>query len=165
MIKPILIAEDSEDDVALLKLTLRQTGIINPVYVVRDGSEVIAYFRGEGNYSNRRQFPLPRILFLDLKMPGLGGSDVLLWLRSRPQFTKMLIVVLSVVTDWRKIKETYDRGSDTFLTKPCNREDIKNLVQYFSAFFDLASKAATQDPSTLDGPRPQMPPSRRKRRH
>ena len=164
MIKAILIAEDSEDDLALLQLTLKQADITNPVYVVRDGSELIAYFRGEAKYSDRNQFPLPHILFLDLKMPGLGGSDVLLWLRGRPQFNQMLIVVLSAVDDWKQIKDAYDLGSDTYLAKPCNREDIRNLAQYFSAFFDLAPKASPQDPSILDGPAgPQIPPSRRKR--
>jgi CheY-like chemotaxis protein len=164
MTKPILIAEDSEDDVALLQLTLKQAGITNPVFVVRNGSEVIAYFRGEGRYSDRRQFPLPRILFLDLKMPGLGGLDALLWLRGRPQFTRMLIVVLSAVGDWKTIKETYDLGSDTYLTKPCNREDIKNLAQYFSAFFDPPLKESPRDPSTMDGlAGPRTPAPRPKR--
>ena len=164
MTKPILIAEDSDDDLALLQLTLKQAGITNPVHVVRDGSELIAYFRGEGKYSDRNQFPLPRILFLDLKMPGLGGADVLLWLRGRPQFTQMLIVVLSAVSDWKQIKEAYDLGSDTYLPKPCNREDIRNLAQYFSGFFNLSPAASPQDTSILDGPAGlQIPPSRRKR--
>jgi two-component system response regulator len=163
MTKPILIAEDSEDDVALLQLTLKQAGITNPVYVVRNGSEVIAYFRGEGKYWDRHQFPLPGILFLDLKMPGLGGLDVLLWLRGRTQFTQMLIVVLSAVDEWKKIKEAYDLGSDTYLTKPCNREDIKNLAQYFSAFFDLPLKESPRDPSIPNGPAGPRTPSRREK--
>jgi two-component system response regulator len=164
MTKPILIAEDSEDDVALLQLTFKQAGITNPAFVVRNGSEVIAYFRGEGRYSDRHQFPLPRILFLDLKMPGLGGLDVLLWLRGRTQFTQLLIVVLSVVDDWKKIKEAYDLGGDTYLTKPCNREDIKNLAQYFSAFFDLPLKEPPRDPSTLESPAGPRTPSTRPKR-
>jgi two-component system response regulator len=164
MTKPILIAEDSEDDVALLQLTLKHAGIANPVFVVRNGSEVIAYFRGEGKYSDRRQFPLPRILFLDLKMPGLGGLDALLWLRGRPQFTRMLIVVLSAVDDWKKIKEACALGSDTFLAKPCNGEDIRNLVQYFSAFFDLPPGEPPRHPSIPSGPAvPRTPSSHRKR--
>lgn len=164
MIKPILIAEDSEDDVALLQLTLKQAGITNPVFVVRNGSEVIAYFRGEGKYSNRHQFPLPRVLFLDLKMPGLGGSDVLLWLRGRPQFTQMLIVILSVVDDWKQIQQAYDLGSDTYLAKPCNREDIKNLAQYFSAFFDPPLKESPRNPSIPNGPTGPRTPSWREKR-
>src|ERR1700730_690742 len=120
--EPILIADDSEDYVALLQMTLKHAGITNPVFVVRNGSEIIAYFRGEGRYSDRNQFPLPRILFLDLKMPGLGGLDALLWLRGRPQFSQMLIVVLSAVDEWKKIKEAYDLGSDSFVAPTCKRQ-------------------------------------------
>src|SRR5258708_39552137 len=104
MTKPILIAEDSEDDVALLQLTFKQAGITNPVFVVRNGSEVIAYLRGEGRYSDRHQFPLPRGLFFHLKMPGMVGFDGLLSLLGPAELTQMLFLGLSVVGEWKEKK-------------------------------------------------------------
>ena len=46
--KPILLADDSEDDEILFRRVLRLSGLANPVILVRDGDEAIAYLAGEG---------------------------------------------------------------------------------------------------------------------
>src|SRR5713101_4697438 len=68
----ILLAEDREDDILLIRKAFQKAFITNPLEVVRDGEEAIAYLSGEGKYSNRSEFPLPDLMLLDLKMPRMN---------------------------------------------------------------------------------------------
>jgi CheY-like chemotaxis protein len=72
----ILLAEDREDDVVIIRRAFLQGRILNPLFVVKDGEEVISYLSGEGKYSNRAEYPLPELLLLDLKMPKVSGIEV-----------------------------------------------------------------------------------------
>ena len=74
---PILLAEDRDDDVLLIRKAFASAYIPNPLYVVKDGEEAIAYLAGERGYANRDEYPLPSLLLLDLKMPRIDGFEVL----------------------------------------------------------------------------------------
>jgi CheY-like chemotaxis protein len=75
MPKPILIADD--DDLTVTRRILKRAGAKNPILMVNDGDKVIAYLKGEGKFENREKYPIPAILFLDLKIRRIGGFQVL----------------------------------------------------------------------------------------
>jgi CheY-like chemotaxis protein len=133
--KPILLADDSEDDEILFRRVLRLSGLANPVILVRDGDEAIAYLAGEGRYGDREKHPLPKVLMLDLKMPNKSGFDVLEWLKGRPELEDLLVVVLTSSERDEDIQRSYTMGADTVLTKPCRVEDMKNLASGFSEYW------------------------------
>ena len=133
MLKTILLAEDSQDDEKLFLRVLRNAGVGNPVSVVHDGDETIAYLRGDGIYSDRKQYPLPCALFLDLRMRRVDGWEVLRWLQSRSDFGDLLVVVLTVFDEPKTIKEAYRLGAHSFLIKPFSQHDVKNLADYFKS--------------------------------
>jgi len=91
----ILVAEDLPDSVEILKLAFRKAGVNVPIRYVKDGSETIEYLKGEGAFSDRAEHPLPTMLLLDLKMPGVDGFDVLEWLRLQPGLRRLLVVVFT----------------------------------------------------------------------
>src|SRR6266566_5950637 len=91
----ILLAEDNEDHILLIQRAFTQAGLLNPLYVVRDGEQAIAYLKGGGEYANRDQHPLPELLLLDLKMPRKNGFEVLGWIRSDPGLRPLRVVVLT----------------------------------------------------------------------
>src|SRR5438445_5134266 len=90
----ILLVEDRQDDVMLILRSFDKAGMTNPIHVVRDGEEAIAYLSGSGKYSNRDDHPLPELVLLDLKMPKLDGFEVLRWIRTHPQLSGLRVVVL-----------------------------------------------------------------------
>jgi CheY-like chemotaxis protein len=137
--KPILLADDSEDDEVLFRRVLRLSGLVNPVVLVRDGEEAIAYLAGEGRYGDREKHPMPKVLMLDLKMPKKSGFDVLEWLKGRPELQELLVVVLTSSERIEDLQRSYKMGADTFLTKPCQVEDMKNLVSGFSGYWSGCS--------------------------
>src|SRR5437016_14158370 len=99
----ILLAEDREDDVLLIRKAFSKANISNPLQVVRDGEEAIAYLSGEGKYSNRDEYPLPDLFLLDLKMPGKDGFDVLRWVRQQTGLSALSVVVLTSSEDMRDV--------------------------------------------------------------
>src|SRR5215468_1259772 len=91
----ILLAEDREDDIFLIRKAMRAAKIINPLQIVRDGEEAIAYLKGEGKYANRAEYPLPELVLLDLKMPRVDGFEVIRWIREQAGLMALRIVVLT----------------------------------------------------------------------
>ncbi|HEX4646496.1 MAG TPA: response regulator [Verrucomicrobiae bacterium] len=127
--KSILIAEDYEHDIAMLKLALQRANIANPVVVVRDGADAVACLRGKGAFADRKQFPAPGILFLDLKMPRMDGFQVLEWLGAHPEFRDLLVIVLTARCELKDINQAYALGAHSYLVKPCLPAELDNVVQ------------------------------------
>ncbi|MDB6020493.1 MAG: putative response regulator, CheY [Pedosphaera sp.] len=154
MTSTILLAEDSTDDELFFKRILLSVGVLNALKVTRDGKETIAYLKGEGDFADRDLFPLPGVLFLDLKMAPVDGWEVLLWLKARPEFNKLLIVVLTNYDGTKELHKAYALGAHSFLIKPFKELDMKGLLEQFPGYWIL----------TLGGPkRPGDPNPRRGR--
>src|SRR2546430_816526 len=111
----ILLVEDREDDVILVRRAFGKANVLNPMHVVRDGAEAIAYLKGEGKYSNRAEYPLPELLLLDLKMPGTDGFEVLKWMRQQPGLQNLRVVVLTSSDQMRDVNTAYQLGANSFL--------------------------------------------------
>lgn len=88
----ILLVEDNEDDVFLMRRALKAAGILNPLQVLEDGMQAIAYLAGEGEYAERQKYPVPAVVFLDLKLPHKSGFDVLEWMRERRENPPVVVL-------------------------------------------------------------------------
>lgn len=124
----ILLAEDDENDIALFQRAFRQAKISNPVHIVRDGEEAIAYLKGEGKFSDHSKYPLPTLFLLDLKMPRKNGFEVLQWLRQQPELKALRVVVLTTSTDWKDVNLAYELGANSFLVKSMDIQDFAELA-------------------------------------
>src|SRR5215469_6820236 len=124
----VLIVEDFEDDAKLLELMLTRAGVTNPVRTVLSAEQAIAYLEGAPPYWNRANHPLPSIIFVDLKLPGIDGFDFLRWLRSHRLLKTAFIVILSATGDLVTVQAAYALGANSFLVKPCRPADLENLI-------------------------------------
>jgi CheY-like chemotaxis protein len=116
----ILLAEDNETDVLLVRRALQGAGIQNRMEVVADGEEAIAYLRGENRYADRQRYPMPTLLLLDIKMPGKNGLEVLEWLRTSEQagLNRLPVIIMSSSNLQADIDRAYDLGVNAYLIKP-----------------------------------------------
>jgi CheY-like chemotaxis protein len=137
----ILLVEDREDDIVLVKRAFAKANVLNPVHVVRDGAQDIAYLKGEGKYSNRAEYPLPELLLLDLKMPGIDGFEVLKWLRQQSGLQTLRVVVLTSSDQLRDVNAAYQMGANSFLVKPIDFERFVEMSQAISGYWLWLSKA------------------------
>jgi len=138
-LKPILLAEDFEPDAAAIKAAFKKMGVMNPMVVVPDGDDAVAYLKGEGIFDNRQKFPLPGVLLLDLKMPRRNGLEVLEWCKNQPHLKDLLIIMLSGHHDIKDVNRAYELGASTFLSKPISEQDIVNLTTTFTGYWGLSS--------------------------
>lgn len=124
----ILLVEDNEDDVFFMQRAARACGIQNPLQIVCDGQAAIDYLGGHGPYADRREYPLPFLVFLDLKMPHVGGLDVLAWIRGRGELQTMLVIILTTSKEDSDVQRAYRLGVNSFLVKPPNFEQLTDLI-------------------------------------
>ena len=124
----ILLAEDNPDDVFIFKKTLRNAQLTNPIKVVSHGQEVIDYLSASGIYADRERFPLPFLLFLDLKMPYCDGFEVLSWIRSQRLLQGLVTVVLSGSDQPWDQARAYALGARSYLIKPPRPDEIREFV-------------------------------------
>jgi CheY-like chemotaxis protein len=131
----ILLAEDSPDDVVLIRRAFERAGFHNPIQVVPDGEKAIQYLKGEGIYADRQRYPVPQILLLDLKMPSLNGFDVLSWIRQRPEWKCLPIIVITTSFYGADIEQAYELGANSFLTKPAQFDEFVATVKQMGTFW------------------------------
>jgi CheY-like chemotaxis protein len=123
---PILLVEDSSDNVFLVRYAMQKAGVTTRLEVVTSGEQALEYLAGTNGYSNWVQFPLPAIVLLDLKMPGLDGFGVLKWIRQQPGLKALRVAMLTSSEMPTEIKMAHDLGANIFLTKPV---ELDRLVQ------------------------------------
>ena len=137
----ILVVEDREDDVILLRRAFRVAGILNPVMVVRTGEEAASYLAGEGNYRRRSEFPLPQLILLDLKLPEMDGFEVLEWVRSQKEFSGIVVIVLTSSDSMKDIKQAYDLGANSFIVKDTEFENTVMLARLLKDYWLQMNRA------------------------
>lgn len=144
--KTILVVDDEENDIVLLQRLFKMARLANPIIVLRNGEEAIAYLKGDGQFADREKYPIPNILMLDLKMPRTDGFEVLQWIKEQPHLKGMLVIVLSQLTDIKDVSRAYDLGAKTFLTKPCTEAELGNLMNTYRGYWSLtdSNDAATR---------------------
>jgi len=124
----ILLVEDDPNDVFLMQRALKKTGIANPLKVAENGQQAIDYLAGTERLANRAEFPIPSLIFLDLKLPYKSGFEVLEWIRTQPSLESTLVVVLTSSSEERDIKESYRLGAKSFLVKPPTPAMLADLM-------------------------------------
>ena len=132
---PILLVEDSPDDALLIQRAFRKANLANPVQLVRDGEEAVAYLSGATPYEDRGRFPLPVFMLLDLKLPRRSGLEVLAWLRQEPAVRRLPVVVLTSSRESVDVNRAYDLGVNSYLTKPVGFEALIEMVKNVNLYW------------------------------
>jgi CheY-like chemotaxis protein len=129
----VLIVGDNLEDIQAAKWVIEQAG---PTFCARalvSGNELIAYLKGEKGFHNRREYPSPFLILLDLKPPARRGFEILQWLADHPPHNLIPVVVLTVSGEVELVRRAYELGARSFLTKPLTINDFVNLMSRFDS--------------------------------
>jgi CheY-like chemotaxis protein len=135
-----LLVEDSDNDAILIRRAFHKGNIVNPLQVVSSGEQAVAYLNGEGAFANRAEYPLPDLVLLDLKMPGIDGFEVLRWIRQQPTLKALRVVVLTSSDRIQDVNLAYQLGANSFLVKPVDFERFVEISQALKGYWIWLSK-------------------------
>jgi CheY-like chemotaxis protein len=150
----ILVVEDREDDILLIRKAFQRAGLQNPIHFVRSGDEAVAYLAGEWKYANRAEYPLPVLVLLDLKLPGMDGFEVLAWIRQQHGLRALPVVVLTSSSDLSDVNRAYQLGANSFFVKELEFRDTVELSRLLQNYW-LAKVRTPQ--TSREHPKPAQP--------
>jgi CheY-like chemotaxis protein len=138
--------EDDPNDVLLIQRAFRKANLVNPIQVVGDGEEAVAYLSGQGVYADRGRHPLPILILLDLKLPRKSGHEVLAWLRGQPELKRLPVVVLTSSREAADVNRVYDLGANSYLVKPVAFDDLLKMAQTLNMYWLILNEKPAVSP-------------------
>jgi CheY-like chemotaxis protein len=130
-----MIVEDNEDDIELAMRAFKRNHILNEVIVARDGVEALDYLFGTGPHAGRDLCVMPEVVLLDLKMPRLGGLEVLRRIRSDERTKFLPVVVLTSSDEEKDMIDSYHYGVNSYIRKPVDFEQFTEAVRQLSLYW------------------------------
>lgn len=135
----ILLVEDSDADAEMVMRALRKGNVVNKLVRVRDGVEALEFVFCEGAFSGRTA-GRPKLILLDLKMPRLGGIDVLRRLKADSASRMIPVVMLTSSAEERDIVESYHLGVNSYLVKPVSFSKFTDVVAQAGLYWALINR-------------------------
>src|SRR6185503_9858574 len=104
----ILHVENDSDDVLLIGRAFREADVLHRIQPVENGERAVDYLVGQHPFEDRKSYPLPGLILLDLSMPLMTGVELLKWLRQQPGIRRLPVVVLTSSKQQRDIVMVYE---------------------------------------------------------
>ena len=136
-LRKILLVEDNPDDEELVIRSLRKANIANEVAVARDGAEAIEYLYGAGRSPADE---LPAVVLLDLKLPKIGGHEVLRRIRQEELTRRMPVVILTSSSEEEDMVRSYEGGANSYVRKPIDFGEFAAAVRQLGLYWLLLNE-------------------------
>lgn len=124
----VLLVEDNPHDLELAMRALRKHRLANSIHVVTDGEAALDFLFGRGQYKDRGAANLPRVIFLDLKLPKVDGIDVLRELKTNERTRKIPVVIVTSSAEERDRVRSYDLGANSYVVKPIDFDSFSKTM-------------------------------------
>lgn len=125
---PILVVDDDPNDIFLLRERFDSAHVANPIVAFTNGAEAVQFITRTCLTAETMQHPRPRLMFLDINMPGMSGYDVLGWIRRQDRLRTIKVVMVSSLSDPREAERTHELGADRYLVKYPVAEVLARIV-------------------------------------
>lgn len=133
----LLVVDDSECDGLLMQTVFAQAALAQPLTLIRDGEEAIAYLSGIGAEQDRHGSPMPDAVLLDLNMPRKNGFEVLEWIRRQRRLRFLRVYILSASSRPEDVQRSYELGANAYLVKPGNLDGLTELARTLVAWLRI----------------------------
>jgi len=139
----ILMADDDEDDRLLAQDALAESRVLNELYFVEDGVELLEYLERKGKFKDKSVSPRPGLILLDLNMPRMDGREALQAIKANPNLKGIPVVILTTSKQEEDMVKGYNLGAASYITKPVTFDGLvdlmKTLGKYWVEFVELPS--------------------------
>jgi len=137
----ILLVEDDANDAETTTIALSESKVRNKCVWVRDGQEALEFMSCTGPYAQRDPARMPKVILLDLKMPKVGGLDVLRTLKADERTRSVPVVIMTSSSQESDVAESYDLGANAYVVKPVNFTEFSAVVGQLGMFWLLINKS------------------------
>jgi CheY-like chemotaxis protein len=144
-LRPILLAEDSSNDVELTLTALRRQSLANEIVVVRDGAEALDFLWRRNAFASRPAVP-PAVILLDLKMPRVDGLEVLRTIRADAILRTLPVVILTSSREESDLVRGYELGANAYVVKPVDFDEFISAVSHLGVFWALVNEPPPETP-------------------
>ena len=124
----VLLVEDDPNDIVLTRRAFSKVEIPEPIAIVEDGEQAVAYLGATGEFAYQRAHPLPDLVLLDLKLPRMTGLEVLAWLRQQPSLQRLPVIVLTSSREISDVNRAYELGANSYMSKPVTLDSLAMIV-------------------------------------
>ncbi|MCX6328059.1 MAG: response regulator [Bacteroidia bacterium] len=124
----ILLVEDNASDAELTVRALKKHNLANNLYIAKDGAEALDFLLCKGKYAKRDLTNLPKVVFLDLKLPKVSGLEVLKTIKEDKRISKIPVVVVTSSSEEPDVKEAYRLGANSYVLKPLDFEKFMTAI-------------------------------------
>ena len=131
----ILLVEDNRMDVELTLDAFREARLMNVVHVAANGTAALDYVLGRGQYADREAYPLPDLILLDLKLPGMDGFQVLREIKAAPILRRLPVVILTSSKEEGDRALSYDIGANSYLVKPVSFDGSLEVIRQIEGYW------------------------------
>ncbi|MEM2342328.1 MAG: response regulator [Candidatus Bathyarchaeia archaeon] len=136
----ILLVEDNMDDALITKRAMNKVNIMGRVIIINDGEEALKLLKREGEY---KDFTLPSLILLDLKMPKVNGFEVLKELRRDERLRVLPVIVFTSSDRSEDIEMAYKLGCNSYIVKPVRFEDFLKVMEEIKRYWLETSEIPT----------------------
>ena len=136
----ILLVEDEEAHAELTRRAIRKAGNANRIDVLTDGEEAIDYIFNRGKYNDKKKYPLPGLIMLDIKLPGIDGIEVLKQIKENPFLKKIPVIMLTTSDREEDISRSYNNYANSYLTKPVGYKEFEERIMQVDSYWMLINK-------------------------
>ena len=142
---PLLLVDDSEDELVLMQMGLKRAGVVVPQVVAHSGDEALDYLFARGPHAGRDTSVRPRLVLMDLHMPGKSGVDVLREIRANPATADLRVVIFSSSDDPAEMIDAHAKGANSYLCKPLSVTGMQHTIkQIRKHWLDVDLPAVTE---------------------
>lgn len=138
----VLVVDDSEDDVVLLKEAFRDCPMIEFIGTVEDGEQALQFLRRQGEF---QASPRPGLVLMDINMPRKNGFEVLTEMRSDKQLSNLPVVMLTTSKQESDILRAYEGGACSFIAKPVSFDTMKTVAGQFAMYWTMVANVPNVD--------------------
>ncbi len=131
----ILLVEDKATDAELTLRALKRHNLANRVLWVKDGQEALDYVFATGPYADRSPIGDPKLILLDIKLPKIGGVDVLRRLKSDERSKSIPVTMLTSSAEERDVIESYKLGVNSYIVKPVDFNQFRDVVKQLGLYW------------------------------
>lgn len=136
----ILLVEDDANDLALALHALREDHVSNKIQVARDGEEALDFLFCRGAFQDRDPNHCPKLVLLDLKLPKIGGLQVLNELRSSPCTKTLPVVILTSSKQEEDLIRSYHLGVNSYIQKPVDFDQFRHIVKHLGYYWTCVNQ-------------------------